>query len=277
MDGDEMTRVLWADIKKRFIHPYLDIDLKYFDLGLPYRDETNDQVVHDAAAAIKEHGVGIKCATINPDKARYEEFNLKNILPSANGLIRNSFGGTVFREPVVIPRVPPLVRTWKKPIIIGRHAFGDQYSGKDFAAPGPGKLELVFTPENHDEEQTRIQVFKFQGSGVAQAQLNTDESILQFAHTSFQLALNRGLPLYMSTKNNVMKQYDGRFVEIFQDLYKTQYKPEFDARNISYEHRLIDDMVAYMMKSEGGFILSLKSMFCFAFTCRLFYALSINS
>lgn len=263
MDGDEMTRVLWADIKKRFIHPYLDIDLRYFDLGLPYRDQTNDQVVRDAIEAIREFGVGIKCATINPDKARREEFQLKNNLPSANGLIRNAFGGTVFREPVVIARVPPLVRTWTKPIVIGRHAFGDQYSGKDLVAPGPGTLEMVYTPENADEEQTRIQVFRFEGPGIAQTQLNTDDSILKFAHTSFRLALSRGLPLYVATKNNVMKQYDGRFVAVFKELYETQYEPEFKKQNIWYEHRLIDDMVAYMMKSEGGFILSLKSEYLF--------------
>jgi isocitrate dehydrogenase len=264
MDGDEMTRIIWADIKKRFILSYLDVDLKYFDLGLQYRDQTKDQVVRDAAAAIKEYGVGIKCATINPDKARFEEFQLKQMLPSANGIIRNSFGGTVFREPVMIPRVPPLVRTWKKPIIVGRHAFGDQYSGKDFVVPGPGTLEMVYTPDDQDgKEPTRIQVFKFQGRGIAQAQPNTDESILKFAHTSFRLAISRGLPLYMSTKNNVMKQYDGRFVAIFQELYDTQYKKEFEMKNISYEHRLIDDMVAYMMKSEGGFVLALKSAFFF--------------
>lgn len=257
MDGDEMTRIIWETIKKRFIYPYLDIDLKYYDLGLPYRDQTNDQVVRDAAAAIKEHGVGVKCATINPDKARFKEFRLTQMLPSANGIIRNAFGGTVFREPVLIPRIVPLVRSWKKPIVIGRHAFGDQYSGKDFIAPGPGTLELVYTPTEGD--QTRIEVFKFKGPGIAQAQLNTDESIRAFAHTSFRLAVSRGLSLYMSTKNNVLKKYDGRFVDIFQELYENEYLKQFEEKNISYEHRLIDDMVAYMMKSEGGFILSLKS------------------
>jgi isocitrate dehydrogenase len=259
MDGDEMTRIIWADIKKRFIQPYLDIDLKYFDLGLLYRDETNDKVVGDAAAAIKEYGVGVKCATINPDQKRSEEFKLKNVLPSANGIIRSTFGGTVFREPVLIPSIPPLVRTWKKPIIIGRHAFGDQYSGKDYAVPGPGTVEMVYTPLHG--EPTRIEVFKYQGPGVAQTQPNTDASITAFAHTSFKLALTRGLPLYVSTKNNVMKTYDGRFVAIFQDLYEKEYEEQFKVKKIWYEHRLIDDMVAYMMKSEGGFILSLKSGF----------------
>ena len=259
MDGDEMTRIMWADIKKRFIHPFLDVDLRYYDLGLPYRDATNDQVVQDAAAAIKEHGVGIKCATINPDKERVKEYQLKNTLPSANGIIRNYFGGTVFREPVLIPRIPPLVRPWKKPIVIGRHAFGDQYKGKDFVVPGPGNLELLFTPDQGDP--TRIEIFKFRESGIAQAQPNTDDSIRKFTHTSFRLALSRNLPLYLSTKDNVLKKYDGHFRDMFQDIYEKDYAEQFKQKGLTYEHRLIDDMVAYMMRSEGGFILSLKSSF----------------
>ncbi|GAB7353450.1 hypothetical protein MBLNU459_g3913t1 [Dothideomycetes sp. NU459] len=257
MDGDEMTRVIWAEIKKRFIQPFLDVNIRYYDLGLPYRVETSDKVVFDAAAAIKKHGVGIKCATINPDKDRVKEYNLKITLPSANGIIRNFFGGTVFREPVLIPRIPPLVRTWKHPIIIGRHAFGDQYKGKDFRVPGPGTVELVYKPV--DDEPTRIEVFTYQGPGVAQLQPNTDESIVAFAQTSFNLALSRGLPLFFSTKDNVMKKYDGHFRDLFQNVYEEDYEQKFIKRGLTYEHRLIDDMVAYMMKSEGGFILALKN------------------
>ena len=254
-----MTRVIWADIKKQFIHPYLDVDIKYYDTGLPNRDETNDQVVWDAAAAIKEHGVGIKCATISPDKARVKEFNLKQRWPSANGIIRNYFGGTVFREPIIIPRIPPLVVGWKKPIIVGRHAYGDQYCGKDFVVPGPGTLELVYTPTNG--EPTRIEVFKYQGAGVAQAQPNTDASISSFAHVCFKLALTREMPLYMSTKDTVLKQYDGRFRDIFQEIYEKDYAKQFEEKKIEYEHRLIDDMVATMVKSGGGYIMALKSAF----------------
>ena len=257
MDGDEMARIMWKDIKERYIYPYLDVDLKYYDLGLPYRDETNDQVVRDAVGAIKEYGVGVKCATINPNTNHIAETKLKNALPSANGIIRNAFGGTVFREPVLIPRVPPLVRPWTKPIIIGRHAFGDQYTGKDLVATDPGTLEMVYAPTSG--EATRIEVFRFQGAGVAQMQLNTDESIRAFARTSFNLAISRDLPLYFSTKDNVMKQYDGRFRDIFQEMYDQNYAAQFIEKKITYEHRLIDDMVAYMMRSEGGFILALKS------------------
>jgi isocitrate dehydrogenase len=244
MDGDEMARIIWDDIKKRYIYPYLDLELKYYDLGLLYRDGSNDQVVRDAAAAVKEYGVGVKCSTIKP---------------STNIIIRNFLGGTVFREPVMIQCIPPLVRPWKKPIIIGRHAFGDQYCGKDFVVPGPGTVEMVYTPIHGDP--TRIEVFKFQGGGVAQTQPNTDESIRSFAQTSFKLAISKGLPLYLSTKVNVLKKYDGRFVDIFQDLYEKDYAKQFEEKKISYEHRVIDDMVAYMMKSEGGFILALKSAF----------------
>ena len=260
MDGDEMTRIIWADIKKKFIHPYLDIDLKYYDLGLPYRDETNDQVTHDAAEATKRYSVAVKCATITPDEARVEEFKLKHMWLSPNGTIRNHLGGTVFREPIVIPRIPRLIPGWEKPIIIGRHAFGDQYRAKDFVAPGPGKLEMVYTPTD-GSEATRIEVFNFQGGGVAQTQYNTDESIAGFAQASFKLALGKGLPLYMSTKNTILKKYDGRFKDIFQAIYEKEYRAQFEKKSIWYEHRLIDDMVAQMIKSKGGYVMALKSTY----------------
>ncbi|KAK1255437.1 hypothetical protein MKX08_009432 [Trichoderma sp. CBMAI-0020] len=258
LDGDEMTRIIWKSIKDRFIFPYLDIDLKYYDLGLEYRDETNDQVTLDAAEAIKKYSVGVKCATITPDEARVKEFNLKQMWLSPNGTIRNALGGTVFREPIVIDRIPRLVPGWKQPIIIGRHAFGDQYRAKDLVAPGPGKLSMVFTPDGGQPQE--IEVFQFKnGGGVAQTQYNTDESITGFAHASFKLALDKKLPLYMSTKNTILKKYDGRFKDIFQELYDTQYKAEFEAKGIWYEHRLIDDMVAQMIKSSGGYIMALKN------------------
>ena len=258
LDGDEMTRIIWSDIKTKFIHPYLAIDLKYYDLGLPNRDATNDQVTTDAAEAIKKYSVGVKCATITPDEARVKEFKLKQMWLSPNGTIRNALGGTVFREPIVIPRIPRLVPGWKKPIIIGRHAFGDQYRAKDLVAPGPGTLEMVYTPKGGKEE--RIKVFDFgEGGGVAQTQYNTDESIRGFAHASFKLALSKGLPLYMSTKNTILKKYDGRFKDIFQEIYDKEYAKEFEEKNIWYEHRLIDDMVAQMMKSNGGYVMALKN------------------
>lgn len=258
LDGDEMTRIIWQQIKDKFIHPYLDIDLKYYDLGLPYRDETNDQVTTDAAEAIQKYSVGVKCATITPDEARVKEFHLKQMWLSPNGTIRNALGGTVFREPIVIPRIPRLVPGWKKPIIIGRHAFGDQYRAKDYVAQGPGTLEMVFTPAGGQPE--RIKVYDFEdGGGVAQTQYNTDESIRGFAHASFKLALSKSLPLYMSTKNTILKKYDGRFKDLFQEIYDAQYKPQFEEKRIWYEHRLIDDMVAQMMKSSGGYIMALKN------------------
>ena len=258
LDGDEMTRVIWQSIKDRFIHPYLDVDLKYYDLGLPNRNETDDQVTLDAAAAIKEHSVGVKCATITPDEARMKEFHLKKMWLSPNGTIRNYLGGTVFREPIVIPRVPRLVAGWKKPIIIGRHAFGDQYRAKDRVIRGAGTLEMVFTPTGGDPE--RIEVFEFdEGGGVAQTQYNTDESIRGFAQASFKLALSKSLPLYLSTKNTILKKYDGRFKDIFQEIYNEEYKAMFEDKDIWYEHRLIDDMVAQMMKSSGGYIMALKN------------------
>ncbi|KAI9706149.1 MAG: Isocitrate dehydrogenase [NADP], mitochondrial precursor (Oxalosuccinate decarboxylase) [Bogoriella megaspora] len=258
LDGDEMTRIIWKDIKDKFIFPYLDIDLKYYDLGLPYRDETNDQVTIDAAEAIKKYSVGVKCATITPDEARVKEFHLKQMWLSPNGTIRNILGGTVFREPIVIPRIPRLVPGWKKPIIIGRHAFGDQYRAKDKVIPGPGTLEMVFTPAGGEPE--RIKVFDFkEGGGVAQTQYNTDDSITGFAHASFKVALDKKVPMYMSTKNTILKKYDGRFRDIFQDIYENTYRKDFEAAGIWYEHRLIDDMVAQMIKSEGGMLIAMKN------------------
>ncbi|KYK60585.1 hypothetical protein DCS_01722 [Drechmeria coniospora] len=258
LDGDEMTRIIWKDIKDRFIYPYLDIDLKYYDLGLEYRDETNDQVTLDAAEAIKKYSVGVKCATITPDEARVEEFKLKQMWLSPNGTIRNALGGTVFREPIVIPRIPRLVPGWEKPIIIGRHAFGDQYRAKDAVFQGPGKLSMVYTPEGGEAQE--IEVFRFDDDGgVAQTQYNTNESIVGFAHASFNMALSKGLPLYMSTKNTILKKYDGRFKDVFQNLYDTKYRKDFEAKGIWYEHRLIDDMVAQMIKSTGGYIMALKN------------------
>ncbi|KAI9805742.1 MAG: Isocitrate dehydrogenase [NADP], mitochondrial precursor (Oxalosuccinate decarboxylase) [Piccolia ochrophora] len=258
LDGDEMTRIIWKDIKDKFIFPYLDIDIKYYDLGLESRDKTNDQVTLDAAAAIKKYSVGVKCATITPDEARVKEFKLKKMWLSPNGTIRNYLGGTVFREPIVIPRIPRLVPGWKKPIIIGRHAFGDQYRAKDYVARGPGTLEMVFTPK--DGEPERIKVYEFEeGGGVAQTQYNTDESIRGFAHASFKLALDKALPLYLSTKNTILKKYDGRFKDLFQDIYETEYRKAFEDKAIWYEHRLIDDMVAQMIKSSGGFIIAMKN------------------
>lgn len=258
LDGDEMTRIMWKFIKDKFIHPYLDVDLKYYDLGLPNRDETNDQVTLDAAAAIKKYSVGVKCATITPDEARMKEFHLKKMWLSPNGTIRNYLGGTVFREPIVIPRVPRLVSGWKKPIIIGRHAFGDQYRAKDIVVRGAGSLEMVFTPAGGEPE--RIKVFEFdKGGGVAQTQYNTDDSIRGFAQASFKLALSKSLPLYLSTKNTILKKYDGRFKDIFEEVYKEEYEKPFKDKKIWYEHRLIDDMVAQMMKSAGGYIMALKN------------------
>ncbi|KEY72090.1 hypothetical protein S7711_00106 [Stachybotrys chartarum IBT 7711] len=257
LDGDEMTRIIWQSIKDKFIFPYLDVDLKYYDLGLEHRDKTDDKVTLDAAEAIKKYSVGVKCATITPDEARVKEFHLKQMWLSPNGTIRNALGGTVFREPIVIPRIPRLVSGWKKPIIIGRHAFGDQYRAKDKVIEGAGKLSMVFTPEGGEPQE--IEVFQFKDGGVAQTQYNTDESITGFAHSSFKLALTKELPLYMSTKNTILKKYDGRFKDIFQHLYDTQYKAEFEAKGIWYEHRLIDDMVAQMIKSTGGYIMALKN------------------
>lgn len=258
LDGDEMTRIIWDKIKSRLLLPYVDVDLKYYDLSVTSRDATGDQITHDAANAIKKYGVGVKCATITPDEGRVKEYNLKKMWKSPNGTIRNILGGTVFREPIVIPRIPRLVPGWEKPIIIGRHAHADQYKATDTLIAKPGKLELVHRPEDGSEAQT-LEVYDYRGPGVALAMYNTDESIRGFGHASFKLALDKGLNLYMSTKNTILKKYDGRFKDIFQELYDTQYKPEFEKAGIFYEHRLIDDMVAQMVKSKGGFIMALKN------------------
>ena len=258
LDGDEMTRVIWKFIKDKLILPYLDIDIKYYDLGVEKRDETNDQITVDAANAVKEFGVGIKCATITPDEARVEEFKLKNMWRSPNGTIRNILGGTVFREPILIKNIPRLVPGWTKPICIGRHAFGDQYKATDFVTKGKGKLTITFTPEDGREPQS-YNVYDFEGDGVAMAMYNTDESIRGFAHACMNQALEKEWPLYMSTKNTILKKYDGRFKDIFQEVYDKDYREKFEAAGITYEHRLIDDMVAAAMKWDGGFVWACKN------------------
>lgn len=258
LDGDEMTRIIWKFIKEKLILPYLDIDIKYYDLGLEYRDETNDQVTVDAADAIRKYGVGIKCATITPDEARVEEFGLKQMWKSPNGTIRNILDGTVFREPILMQNIPRLVTNWTAPIVIGRHAFGDQYRATDFITKGKGKLTVKFTPEDGSPEQS-YEVFNFKGDGVALTMYNTDESIIGFAHACFNQALLKKWPLYLSTKNTILKKYDGRFKDIFEDLYQTVYKTQFDAVGITYEHRLIDDMVASALKWNGNFVWACKN------------------
>lgn len=258
LDGDEMTRIIWEKIKERLIFPYLDVDCKYYDLGLPYRDQTNDQVTIDSAEAIKKYNVGIKCATITPDEERVEEFNLKKMWLSPNGTIRNILGGTVFREPILCKNIPRLVPGWTQPIVIGRHAHGDQYKATDYVAATEGTLDLIFTPNGG--EPVKMPVFTFKnGGGVGMAMYNTDESIANFGHACFQYALVKGWPLYMSTKNTILKKYDGRFKDIFQEIFEAQYKPEFDKKGIWYEHRLIDDMVAQCLKSSGGFVWACKN------------------
>lgn len=257
MDGDEMTRIIWEKIKESLIFPYLKLECLYYDLGLPYRDQTNDQVTIDAAHAILKHSVGIKCATITPDEARVKEFNLKKMWLSPNGTIRNILGGTVFREPILCKNIPKLVPGWTKPICIGRHAFGDQYKAQDLVIKGPGKLELVFTPDSGDK--LTVEVYKYKGAGVGLAMYNTDESISGFAKSSFQIALAKGWPLYLSTKNTILKKYDGRFKDIFQEIYEKEYKSQFEAKKIWYEHRLIDDQVAQALKSSGGFVWACKN------------------
>lgn len=257
--GDEMTRIIWDLIKDKLILPFLDIELLTYDLGIEYRDKTDDQVTIDCAKAILQYNVGIKCATITPDEKRVEEFNLKKMWKSPNGTIRNILGGTVFREAIICRNIPRLVTGWNKPIIIGRHAHADQYKATDFVVPGAGKLELKWTPESGDSKEIVHTVHEYSGPGVALGMFNTDESITAFAHSSFQYALGRKYPLYLSTKNTILKRYDGRFKDIFQELYDTIYKPQFEALGIWYEHRLIDDMVAYAMKSEGGFVWACKN------------------
>ena len=259
LDGDEMTRIIWALIKEKLILPYLDIDLKYYDLSIEKRDETDDQITVESAEAIKHYGVGVKCATITPDEARVEEFGLKKMWRSPNGTIRNILGGVVFREPIVIKNVPRLVPGWTKPIVIGRHAFGDQYKATDMLVPGPGKLTLTYTPADGGEPITH-EVFDFPSSGVAMGMYNLDESIKDFARASLRYGLDRGWPVYLSTKNTIMKAYDGRFKDIFQAVFDSEFKADFDAKGITYEHRLIDDMVAAAMKWSGGFVWACRTM-----------------
>lgn len=257
LDGDEMTRIIWKFIKDKLILPYLDLDIKYYDLGVEYRDETNDQVTIDAAEAIKKYGVGIKCATITPDEARVEEFKLKQMWRSPNGTIRNILDGTVFREPIVCKNVPRLVSNWTSPIIVGRHAFGDQYKATDFLVPGKGKLTMKF--EGEDGKVIEHEVYSFKGPGVAMGMYNIEESIRGFAHSCFNVALNKKWPLYLSTKNTILKKYDGRFKDIFQEIFDADYKAKFDAAGIVYEHRLIDDMVASALKWNGSFVWACKN------------------
>ncbi len=257
LDGDEMTRIIWAFIKEKLILPYLNLDIKYFDLGMESRDQTDDQITIDAAHAIREYGVGIKCATITPDEARVEEFGLKKMWRSPNGTIRNILDGTVFREPIICKNSPRLVSTWTKPICIGRHAFGDQYRATDFLTKGKGKLTITFTPENGEEQS--FEVYDFKGDGVALAMYNTDESIRGFARSCMNVALMKKWPLYMSTKNTILKKYDGRFKDLFQEVFDAEFATKFKEAGITYEHRLIDDMVAAAMKWNGGFVWACKN------------------
>src|SRR5512135_469951 len=257
LDGDEMRRMIWAFIKEKLILPYLDIDLKYYDLGIEERDRTDDQVTVDAANAVKRYGVGVKCATITPDEARVEEFKLKKMWKARNGTIRNILGGTVFREPIICRNVPRYVPGWRKPIVIGRHAFGDQYRATDFRVPGKGKLTITFTGE--DGTKIEHEVHEFKGSGVALAMYNLDDSIRDFARATFNYGLARHMPVYLSAKNTILKAYDGRFKDIFQEVYEKEFKTKFEEAGIVYEHRLIDDMVASAMKWNGGFVWACKN------------------
>ena len=258
LDGDEMTRIIWQFIKDKLILPYLDIDLKYYDLSIQNRDATNDQVTIDSANAIKKYGVGVKCATITPDEQRVEEFGLKKMWKSPNGTIRNILDGTVFREPILARNVPRYVPGWTQPIVIGRHAFGDQYKATDFKVPGAGKLTMTFTPED-GSAPVNYDVFQFPSAGVAMGMYNLDESIAGFARSTFNYGLMRGWPVYLSTKNTILKAYDGRFKDIFQEIFDNEFKAAYDAKKITYEHRLIDDMVACCMKWSGGFVWACKN------------------
>jgi isocitrate dehydrogenase len=258
LDGDEMTRIIWQFIKDQLILPYLDVELEYYDLSIQSRDATEDQITVDAANAIKRHGVGVKCATITPDEARVEEFGLKEMYRSPNGTIRNILGGVIFREPIVISNIPRLVPGWTKPIIIGRHAFGDQYRATDLVVPGEGRLTLSFTPKN-GSDPVELNVYDFPGAGVAMAMYNLDDSIRDFARASMRYGLDRGLPVYLSTKNTIMKRYDGRFKDLFAEIYAAEFKDDFDAAGLTYEHRLIDDMVAAALKWEGGYVWACKN------------------
>ena len=258
LDGDEMTRIIWSFIKQRLILPYLDIDLKYYDLGIEHRDATDDRVTVESAEAIKEYGVGVKCATITPDEARVEEFGLKRMYRSPNGTVRNILGGVIFREPIVIANIPRLVPGWRRPIVIGRHAFGDQYRATDMVVPGPGRLTLTYTPSNGDEP-IELDVYDFPGGGVAMAMYNLDDSIREFAQASLRYGLERSYPVYLSTKNTILKSYDGRFKDIFEEVYEAEFRSDFEAAGITYEHRLIDDMVAAALKWEGGYVWACKN------------------
>ena len=258
LDGDEMTRVMWNFIKKKLILPYLDIDIKYFDLGIKNRDKTSDQITIDSANAIKEIGVGIKCATITPDEKRVKEFNLKKMWRSPNGTIRNILGGTVFREPIICKNIPKLVPSWTNPIVIGRHAFGDQYRATDFQVPGKGKLEMKWTSED-GKEKKEFEVFNFSGPGVALSMYNLDQSIKDFARACMNYGLNRKWPVYLSTKNTILKNYDGRFKDLFQEVYEKEFKKKFEEKSITYEHRLIDDMVACAIKWNGNYVWACKN------------------
>ncbi len=258
LDGDEMTRVIWSFIKERLIVPYLDVDLKYYDLGIERRDATDDRITVEAAEAIKRYGVGVKCATITPDEARVKEFGLKEMYRSPNGTIRNILGGVIFREPIVISNIPRLVPGWTKPIVIGRHAFGDQYRATDLVVPGEGKLTLTYTPTDGGQP-IELDVYDFPGGGVAMAMYNLDDSIRDFARACLRYGLGRCYPVYLSTKNTILKRYDGRFKDIFEDVYESEFKTDFDRAGITYEHRLIDDMVAACLKWEGGYVWACKN------------------
>ncbi len=258
LDGDEMTRIIWQFIKEQLIVPYLDVELVYFDLGIESRDASDDQITVDAANAIKQHGVGVKCATITPDEARVEEFGLKQMWRSPNGTIRNILGGVIFREPIVISNIPRLVPGWTKPIVIGRHAFGDQYRATDMVVPGEGTLTLTYTPKNGGQP-VELNVYDFPGGGVAMAMYNLDDSIRDFARASMRYGLDRGFPVYLSTKNTILKRYDGRFKDLFAEVFDAEFRTDFEAAGITYEHRLIDDMVAAALKWEGGYVWACKN------------------
>ena len=258
LDGDEMTRILWAFIKEKLILPHVEVELLYFDLGIESREASRDQITVDAANAIKEHGVGVKCATITPDEARVKEFGLSEMYRSPNGTIRNILGGVIFREPIVISNIPRLVPGWTKPIVIGRHAFGDQYRAEDMVVPGEGTLTLTFTPRNGDAP-VELDVYEFPGGGVAMAMYNLDDSIRDFARASMRYGLDRGFPVYLSTKNTILKRYDGRFKDLFAEIYESEFRADFEAAGLTYEHRLIDDMVAAALKWEGGYVWACKN------------------
>jgi isocitrate dehydrogenase len=259
LDGDEMTRIIWQFIKDQLILPYLDVNLEYYDLSIQHRDATDDQVTIDAAHAIQRHGVGVKCATITPDEARVAEFGLKQMWRSPNGTIRNILGGVIFREPIVISNIPRLVPSWTKPIVIGRHAHADQYKATDFVVPGPGTVTISYVPDSDDGQPIELEVAKFHGGGVAMAMYNYDDSIRDFARATMRYAIDRKFPLYLSTKNTILKRYDGRFKDIFAEVFESEFKAEFEAAGITYEHRLIDDMVAQVLKWEGGIVWACKN------------------